>query len=104
MGSLFPEFDAAPARYPRSPGHKRQATSKAAADSMAHIAGTLRERVLTVIKRSACTPDEAAAALGITVLAARPRVSELLKLSLIVDTGERRVNESGKRAIVWAAK
>ena len=38
-------------QYPASPGFKKRATSKAAADSMASRAGTLRAEVLRVILR-----------------------------------------------------
>jgi predicted ArsR family transcriptional regulator len=47
------------------------------------------------------TADEIATELGESVLSVRPRVSELRALGEIEETGERRVNESGRRAIVW---
>lgn len=86
------------------PGWKEPTTSRAAAKAMAASAPLLRERVYAVIKASGAlgmTADEAAAAIGETVLACRPRVSELAKANRIVKTGERRANESGLKAAVW---
>jgi len=48
------------------------------------------------------TADETAALMDKTVLAIRPRFAELHKDGVIRDTGERRRNESGKSAVVWA--
>jgi len=47
------------------------------------------------------TADEIAAALDESVLAVRPRVSELFHAGLIEKTGERRRNHSGLCAHVW---
>ena len=47
------------------------------------------------------TADEIAAKLGQSVLAVRPRVSELFHAGLIEKTGERRPNASGLNAYVW---
>ena len=47
------------------------------------------------------TADEIAARLGQSVLAVRPRVSELFHAGLIEKTGERRSNASGLSAHVW---
>lgn len=49
--------------------------------------------------------DECAAALRADVLSVRPRLSELVSMDLIEDTGERRPNHrSGKPATVWRVK
>jgi len=48
------------------------------------------------------TTDETAAGLGLSRLTVRPRFSELRARHQVVDTGARRLNDSGKRAIVWA--
>lgn len=50
---------------------------------------------------SGLTADEIAAKLEASVLAVRPRVSELFHAGQIAKTGERRTNESGLRAYVW---
>jgi predicted ArsR family transcriptional regulator len=47
------------------------------------------------------TADEIAAALDESVLAVRPRVSELFHAGLIEKTGDRRPNASGLCAHVW---
>lgn len=89
--------------YPEYPGYKRRGTSKRAADSMAKRAPSLRERSLTALELfpDGLTPDEIAAELGCSVLAIRPRISELGKMGKIVRTGQERRNESGLMADVW---
>jgi len=92
--------------YPTTPGWKKRDTSIEAAVSIAARAPKLRDRVLATIKASGhhgLTADQVAARLGISILSARPRLSELVDLKLIRDTGHRRRNDSGKNAIVWQA-
>ena len=62
-----------------------------------------RALVLAVLAAipSGLTADEIAAKLGESVLAVRPRVSELFHAGLIEKTGERRPNASGLNAYVW---
>lgn len=103
MGVLFPEFEDTPATYPDAPGYRRRATSKAAAEAIAPRAVVLKELVLAEIKRKPGTADEVASRLRQTVLAVRPRCTELGKLGLVVDAGIRRSNVSGRSAIVWRA-
>jgi hypothetical protein len=91
--------------YPTAAGWKGRDTSEAAAQ---HIeasgrAPTLRERARDLFKAGRrMTADEAAAALHESILSVRPRISELARLGVIRDTGERRLNSSGVRAVVWA--
>jgi len=88
--------------YPATPGWSEPTTSKAAARSIGHRAGDLRDRVLTALREagdSGLTADEAAAALRESVLAVRPRLTELK--GKIEPTGERRANASGLSAKVW---
>jgi hypothetical protein len=63
----------------------------------------LRALVLGVLAATPCglTADEIAAKLDESVLAVRPRVSELFHARLIEKTGERRPNASGLNAHVW---
>ena len=94
--------------YPRSPGFKEGTTSRDAAVAMTSRASILRNRAFAEIVRAGAlglTADQVAERLGETVLAIRPRVSELGKASppMIVPTGERRKNESGLGAKVWRA-
>lgn len=89
------------------PGHKEETTSRLAAEHVASSAETLRSLVLSAILAEPRTADEVAEALGQTVLAIRPRVSELRKLNkvrpLLGPDGRqvRRANASGINAIVW---
>ncbi len=95
-----PELDFS-GRYPRTPGYKRPGTSSDAAAAMGSRAVTLRARVLQVLVTGPATADEVAGVLGESVLAVRPRFSELRKLGRIVETDERHENKSGKSAVVW---
>lgn len=92
-----------PKTYPESPGFKVGGTSQEAAESMDESSDTLRMRALAILQRERLTSDEVAERMGRSILAVRPRVTELHKLSLIRDTGERRKNASGRRANVWVA-
>lgn len=82
-------------------------TSRAAAEAMAAEAPRLRELVLEEIRKAGrargLTADEAAHRLRRSVLAIRPRVTELSNAGLIRDSGSRRSNASGRGAIVWIA-
>ena len=91
--------------YPNVPGWKGQETSHAAAVAVESKASTLRGRIMAILElnRKAYTADEVAEFLGETVLAVRPRFSELYAQGKIFDTGERRKNISGHAAIVWGA-
>jgi len=93
--------------YPGVPGARPADTSIAAAESLADGATRLRERVLAAIREAGAlglTPDEAAAQLDLTPFTTRPRFSELARMNLIADSGLRRTNASGRRAIVWWIK
>ena len=63
----------------------------------------LRVLVLQILAATppGLTADEIAAKLGESVLAVRPRVSELFRAGLIEKTGDRRPNASGLNAHVW---
>lgn len=91
--------------YPAVPGFKDTDTSKAAAEEMKPTAATLRAACYSLLYPALqLTADEAADLLGISILSIRPRFSELKRLGKIEDSGERRANLSGHRAIVWKAK
>lgn len=90
--------------YPNVPGSAPVDTSEEAAESMRNSAPTLRAKAMEIIRRTPSTADEVAATLNQTVLAIRPRITELFKMGRIEDTGYRRKNASGRRAVVWAAK
>lgn len=96
-----------PEPYGGMPGFKERTTSRSAARAVAASAPLLRERVFAAIRAAGergLTPDEAAAKIGETVLATRPRVTELSKGGRIVETGERRTNASGLKAKCWKAR
>lgn len=86
-------------------GQQVKETSLAAKAAIEPHAGSLRDRALAYIQRRAsiggATADEVADALRETVLAIRPRITELNRLGLIEDTGARRENISGRSAVVW---
>lgn len=89
-------------KYPGHPGYQARDTSIMAAEQIAPLAKTLREQVYDVIAgRHSMTADEAADALGKSILSVRPRCAELATTGEIVDSGERRKNASGKSAIAW---
>lgn len=76
-------------------------TSEAAAEAMQDRAETLRAKALDAISRQPATADEVAGQVGASILAMRPRITELAKMGRIEDSGERRKNASGRSAIVW---
>lgn len=87
-------------RYPIEAGFKRTDTSRQAAEKI--DAATLRGKVLAIIQRHGpLTADEAAARLGMDKLSIRPRCTELRELGRLEDSGLRRLNSSGRKAIVW---
>ena len=95
-----------PATYPNAPGFKESTISRDAANEMAADATILRERALAAIRKAGgrgLTADECALALGRDILSVRPRLSELRAANRIIPTGERRTNESGKKAMAWRA-
>lgn len=88
--------------YPETPGAYNVSTSIQAAADMQPKASRLRSLCIDALSdRGDMTPDETAAFLDIDKLSIRPRFSELNRTGEIVDTGERRENLSGKKAIVW---
>ena len=89
--------------YPQTPGFKARETAQAAAQSMGPKAKRLQGLCLEALSiHGPLTADECASRLQIDKLSIRPRFSELAALWKVVDTGERRENSSGKRAIVWS--
>lgn len=98
----------APGVYGALPGYKEKTTSRDAAVAIKGKAAILRERVYAAIRAAGAkglTPDQTAAAIGESVLAVRPRCSELSQEHppRIVLTGERRTNDTGLKARVWRA-
>ena len=92
--------------YPDAPGHRGVQTSIEAANDMAPKLGRLQNAALAAIRGAGhvgLTADELAATLDVDRWTIQPRTSELKLRRLIKDSGQRRKNASGKRAIVWVA-
>lgn len=89
-------------RYPRVPGRRRVDTSVEAADLIHGKAPSLRDRCMDVLRANpeGMTADEIAAELRVGILSIRPRVTELKRFGLIVDSGQRRCNASNRLAAV----
>lgn len=87
--------------YPTTPGYKRRETSRNAAKAIANRAPKLRDRAFEVLKTWEMTADEIAHALQVSILSIRPRISELVELGMVEESGNYRENDSGKAAIVW---
>jgi predicted ArsR family transcriptional regulator len=88
--------------YPIEPGYKARSTSLSAARSLNDKAPRLRQLCVDqLLLYGPLTADECARNIGIDKLSIRPRFSELAAAGKIIDSGERRANRSGKRAIAW---
>ncbi len=87
--------------YPNEPGWKEGDTSREAAESMSLRAVALRKSSYDLIRsHPGHTADEIAEALGESLLAIRPRISELRRMQFIRNHG-RGHNRSGKAAHRW---
>lgn len=89
--------------YPNSAGYKRLGTSADAARAMDEGRGSsLRDAIYRLYAGGwTGTADEAADKVGASILAIRPRVSELQAKGLIEETGDRRRSSGGRMASVW---
>ena len=93
--------------YHGAAGFKEHTTSLDAALAVTETLNERQREVMGALRQAGeqgLTPDEAAARIGRTVLAARPRFTELKLMGLIEKTGQRRANESGLLAAVWRSK
>ncbi|MCW6531180.1 hypothetical protein NED98_13085 [Sphingomonas sp. MMSM20] len=91
-------------RYPDIAGHRGVDTSIAAAEDVAPAAGPLQRIVLAAIAAAGPlgrSTNEIADQLELDRGSIQPRTSELRLKRLIADSGLRRRNANGKRAIVW---
>jgi predicted ArsR family transcriptional regulator len=87
--------------YPTIAGAKGGAETSQAAAASINAAG-LRAKVLKALRNLGdATADEAADYLKIDKLSIRPRFSELQDMGKVVQTRCRRMNESGRSAVVW---
>ena len=100
-------FDVRPAPdYPDMPGHRGIVTSIEAAADIAPKLGRLQrmaEEAIVAAGANGLTADELAERLGLDRYSIQPRTSELKLKGRIVDSGARRRNATGKRAVVWVS-
>lgn len=92
--------------YPDAPGHRNVDTSVAAAAALAPKLGRLQRMAQDAIFDAGwlgLTADELAARLDMDRWSIQPRTTELKRIGLIRDSGQRRPNRTGKQAIVWTA-
>jgi hypothetical protein len=93
--------------YPQHPGFKTSGPSQEAANRIAPKAKSLRDKAIDIFKqhhRLGLTADEMAFLLNVSILSIRPRFTELARMGLIEDTGQRRRNEFGSNVTVWRLK
>lgn len=92
--------------YPDAPGHRGVSTSIEAAEALAPKLGRLQRLAAATITGAGeygLTADELAARLDLDRWTIQPRTTELRRKGIIRDSGRRRANRTGKRAIVWVA-
>ena len=87
-------------------GHRGVETSIAAADALKDHLGNLQLKVLADVRAAGAegrTSRECAASTGLEYDSCQPRLSELRRMGKIRDSGLRRLNATGKKAICWVA-
>lgn len=87
--------------YPHTAGFKTERPETSVAAARNTDAAALRERCYAALVGNPSTADEVAARIGESILAVRPRISELRAMRRIALTTERRKNTSGHSAAVW---
>ena len=89
--------------YPEAPGAKREGPSAEAAKSLdqEHIDALQRDILRVIGQSGALTTDDVAALLQVDRYRVRPRMSELVAMGLLEDSGERGQNVSGRPATLW---
>jgi len=89
-------------KYPADPGHKDRGASLDAAATIEPKSKTLQRAIMSTWSAAeSWTTDEMATRLGESVLAIRPRFTELKLQGKIRKTDRRRKNNSGLSATVW---
>lgn len=79
----------------------RDTEAEAAASQTASKVTALQRRVLDALAERWLTAEELAEALDVYLYTVAPRVTELCRLGLVADSGERRLTGRKRRAIVW---
>lgn len=90
--------------YPHKPGFKQRDTSKAAAKAVNGRHREVWDRILEKLRQYELNVDELASMLDLDAFYLRPRVSELAKQGVIVDSGIRREGDRGKKMICWRVR
>ena len=94
-------------KYPQVPGHNKVDISIEAAESMEKSSATLRTRVLNILRGAdfpfvyPMTSEQISDISGISHDNVWKRISELRAMGKVEDSGERRRNRSGRKAIAW---
>ena len=94
-------------KYPQAPGHNKVDTSIEAAESMEKSSATLRTRVLNILGGAdfpfvyPMTSEQISDISGISHENVWKRISELRAMGKVEDSGKRRRNRSGRKAIAW---
>lgn len=94
-------------KYPQVPGHNKVDTSIEAAESMEKSSATLRTRVLNILGGAdfpfvyPMTSEQISDISGISHDNVWKRISELRAMGKVEDSGKRRRNRSGRKAIAW---
>jgi hypothetical protein len=83
------------------PHQKHSETSIAAAISIKRAIGPLHNRVIGMLRDYPATDEEMIDHLGIVPNTLRPRRRELELMGIVVNTGEKRLTKSGRKAFVW---
>lgn len=85
----------------KTPGSKVNGPSRESAVKVQSRANTLRRLAHEALCRTPLTAHELAEFLGESTYAVSPRISELREEGLVIDSGMRRINDSGHKATVW---
>ena len=90
-------------KTPDGTGYHNTDTSYDAALEIEPEAATIRKRIIEHMQtiNAPISPDDTADALGLSVLAVRPRFSELRESGRILDSNQRGTNRSGRSCILW---
>ena len=94
-------------KYPQVPGHNKVDTSIEAAESMEKSSATLRTRVLNILGGAdfpfvyPMTSEQISDISRISHDNVWKRISELRAMGKVEDSGKRRRNRSGRKAIAW---
>ncbi len=88
------------------PAQRHSETSRAAAAAIKPKIGPLQWKVLAFLRlfKTGATDEEMQIRIPMGANTQRPRRRELELMGLVVDSGARRMNASGKLAVVWVVK